>query len=106
SGKNAGLTDSGMLIESSLKPKRSATSRYASWPSSMAAAENGVLHDCAKIQENSAESREPQAPPRKLLIVLFVCGGGSSFGTGRTVSGVYSPDSNIAIALMILNVEP
>src|SRR5690625_7814355 len=95
-----------MLSESSLKPKRSATSRMASWPRSMAAWENGVLQDCAKIQVKSAESRWLQIPPPKLVIGVLVWGRSSSFGMLSEVSGEYSPDSSMATASMRLNVEP
>src|SRR5699024_3612786 len=105
-GKVEASTDSGMLMESSLKPKRSATSSNGSWPISMAAEAKGVLQDCAKIQVRSAESRWSQMPPAKLEIEFWVWGSGSSFGTFTVSSGLYSPDSSIAMVSMSLKVEP
>src|SRR5699024_2789007 len=105
-GKVEASTDSGMLMESSLNPKRSATSRRGSWPISMAAEANGVLQDWAKTQVKSAESRWSQMPPAKFEMEFWVCGRGNSFGTLMVSSGLYSPDSSIAMVSMSLKVEP
>ena len=86
SGKTDSVTPNGMLTSESFHPKRSAASRMASSPSSIAASAKGVLHELAKIQLNSASDCSRQAPVARFSNVLVDWGSWISLGLSNSVS--------------------